>query len=212
MTGPARVRGDEGFSLVETIVALGIVGAVMTSAVIFFVGSGGVLRRQADTQAAVQLAAGAMDYASQLPGKNLLVGRTEAAVDTQKAEAIADGWRAPEVAAYLDTNRTKKEFQDPSLSTTSSLKPLPTLGEEIKIDGASTPFERWWFVGSCRQPATGGECKKLDTGTPAYNDSVEMFRIVVAVTWPSPECPNRRCEYAVTMLTEADLADPVWKQ
>ncbi|MEV8503437.1 type II secretion system protein [Actinoplanes sp. NPDC051475] len=207
MSGPARLPADDGFSLVETIVALGIVGAVMTSVVIFFVGSGGVLRRQADSQAAVQLAAGAMDYASQLPGENLMLGRTQTAVETQLATAKAAGWRASEVGVYVDDALTAPAYQDPGQSTTSSIKTLPTTAEAVKIDGDTTPYERWWFVGRCWQPKSGGACTN-----PANHDGlIAMLRIVVAIKWPSPDCPGGRCEYATAMLTEADLDDPTWK-
>jgi prepilin-type N-terminal cleavage/methylation domain-containing protein len=196
-----RRRTDEGFTLLETMVALGIVGAVMASLLAFFVDSGAVLRRQADTQVAVHLAAGAMDYVSQLPGENVLLGRTEQAVRAQ--------WRASAAQAHLHPTRTELAWHNPATATPSPIQTLPTTGQPIEINGDATPYERWWYIGRCWQPPTGGDCVVM----PAHqrDQSVAMFRIIVAITWPSPDCPDHQCQYATAMLTEHHMQDPTWQ-
>lgn len=193
---------DEGFSLLETIVALGIVGVVMASAIVFFVGSQASMRRQADSQAAVQLAAGAMDYVSQLTGKNVLLGRTETDVRSQR--------KVPGVGVYFDDeqHRTLLAFQDESDPTTSTLQTLPTTAESITVSGISIPYERWWYVGRCWQAKGGGDCAVPAVVPP---DAIAMFRVVVAITWPSPQCLADECQYVTAMLTEVDPVDPTWK-
>ena len=195
-TGPA----DEGFSLLETMVALGIVGTVMAGLAVFFLRSATVQHGQADMQVAAQLAAGSMDYVSQLPAQNLLLGRTQAAVQAE--------WQAPGVGTYLDPTRTAPAWQDPSLPASTTVQGLPTAPETIRLTSDSTPYQRWSYVGSCWQAKTGGDCVVV----PAAQRSlyVPMYRIVVAITWPSPDCAANQCQYVTSMLTETTLDDPTW--
>lgn len=196
----APVRGDEGFTLLETMIALAVVGTVMAGLALFFVNSGTALRRQSDTQTAVQLAAGAMDYVSQLPGDNVLLGRTQQAVQAQ--------WQAPGVPAYLDPARTELAWQDPATPASASVQGLPTTPERITVNGTATKFQRWWYVGLCWEPHGGGDCVVVPSQNRAQ--SVAMFRIVVAIIWPSPDCANSQCQYVGAMLAERSLDDPTW--
>ena len=187
---------DGGFTLLETMVALGIVGTVMASLSVFFVRSATVEHRQADVQVAAQLATSSMDYVSQLPAQNVLLGRTQAAVQNE-----------PGVSTYLDS-RTELAWQDPSLPASTTVQGLPTAPEAIRLTGDSTPYQRWWYVGSCWQPATGGNCVVVPTAQRSLY--AQMYRIVVAITWPSPDCAGGQCQYVASMLTEATLDDPTW--
>lgn len=196
-SGPA----DQGLTLLETVVALGIVGTVMASLAVFFIRSATVQHRQADTQFAAQLAAGSMDYVSQLPGANVLLGRTQAEVEAQ--------WQAPAASTYLDPARTELAWQDPALPESSAVQGLPTAPETIQLTGAATPYQRWWYVGHCWQTATGGDCVVVPPSQRGQR--VQMYRIVVAVTWRSPDCPGHQCQHVATMLTESTLDDPTWE-
>ncbi len=192
-------RPDDGFTLLETIVALGIVGTVMASLAVFFTRSATVQHRQADMQVAAQIAAGSMDYVSQLPGENVLLGRTQTAVQAQ--------WQAPAASTYLA--RTEPAWQDPALPASAAVQGLPTTPETIRMTDDAPPYERWWYVGSCWQPPTGGDCVVVPPGLRSQH--VRMYRVVVAITWPSSICTGGRCEYATTMLTEGTLEDPTWE-
>jgi prepilin-type N-terminal cleavage/methylation domain-containing protein len=186
---------DGGFTLLETMVALGIVGTVMASLSVFFVRSATVEHRQADMQVAAQLATSSMDYVSQLPAQKVLLGRTQTAVQTE-----------PGVSTYLSS--TELSWQDQSLPASTTVQGLPTAPETIRLTGDSTPYQRWWYVGSCWQPAAGGSCVVVAAAQQAHY--VQMYRIVVAITWPSPDCAGKQCQYAASMLTEATLDDPTW--
>jgi prepilin-type N-terminal cleavage/methylation domain-containing protein len=194
-------RDDRGFTLIEVMVALGIVGTVMASLAVFFVRSSTTQHHQADTQVAAQLAAGSMDYVSQLPGANVLLGRTQAAVQAE--------WQAPAAAVYLDPARTELAWQDPALSASSAVQGLPTTPETIQLTTDSTPYQRWWYVGSCWQAKTGGDCTVVSTGLRSLY--VPMYRVVVAITWNAPDCGTTKCQYVAAMLTETTLDDPTWQ-
>jgi prepilin-type N-terminal cleavage/methylation domain-containing protein len=195
--GPA----DEGFTLLETMVALGIVGIVMASLSMFFLRSATVQRQQADMQVAAQIAGSSMDYVSQLPGDNVLLGRMQTAVQAE--------WKAPGVSTYLDSTRTELAWQDPSLPTSSSVQGLPTTPETIRMTGNATSYQRWWYVGSCWQAKTGGDCVVVSSSL--RSQYVQMYRIVAAITWSSSDCTSNQCQYLATMLTESTLDDPTWE-
>jgi prepilin-type N-terminal cleavage/methylation domain-containing protein len=195
LTGPP----DEGFTLIETIVALGIVGTVMASLAVFFVRSATTQHHQADTQVAAQIAVSSMDYVSQLPGDNVLLGRTQAGVQAE--------WQAPAASAYLDPARTQQAWQDPSLPA-SGVQGLPTASETIRLTSDSIPYQRWWYVGSCWQARTGGDCTVIPASLRAA--AVPMYRVVVAITWNAPDCGSAGCQYVAAMLTESALDDPTW--
>jgi prepilin-type N-terminal cleavage/methylation domain-containing protein len=197
----SRRPADGGFTLVETIVALSIVGTIMASLAVFFVRSATVQHEQADTQVAVQLATSSMDYVSQLPGPNVVLGRTSSAVQSEWALASS---QAPGVGAYLA--KTAQASQDPSVPAPASVQGLPTTPETVQLTGDSTPYKRWWFVGTCWQPKTGGDCVLA-----AAAGSVQMYRVIVAITWPSPNCTAGLCQYVAAMLTESTLEDPTWQ-
>jgi prepilin-type N-terminal cleavage/methylation domain-containing protein len=193
----SRRRADEGFTLVETMVALGIVGVVMASLAMFFVRSATIQHRQADLQVAAQLAAGSMDYVSELPGDNVLLGRTQAGVQNE--------WQAPAASTYLSS--IQPAWQDPSLPVSATVQGLPTAPETIQLTSDSTPFQRWWYVGSCWQATGGGTC--LAASSVLRN--VPMYRVVVVITWNAPDCGTSKCQFVSTMLTESTLDDPTWQ-
>lgn len=206
MIRPARRRGhdpsDSGFTLLEMTVALGLIGVVMSSTIVFFVQSGKVMRKQADTQAAAQFAASAMEDAGLLTGENILLNRTEAAVDNQ--------WRAPGVKKYLDPARTELAWQDPATPTPASFDRMLSTGEEtVTTADETTKFKRWWYVGLCWQSRTGGDCTVVPEAQRVQQ--VAMFRIIVAIVWPSSDCPDNQCEYVNTMLTERTLDNPTFE-
>jgi prepilin-type N-terminal cleavage/methylation domain-containing protein len=203
---PQRRRGrdpaDSGFTLLEMTVALGLIGVVMASTIVFFVQSGTASRKQADTQVAAQYAAGAMEDAGLLTGENVLLNRTEAAVRNQ--------WRVPGVEEYLDPARTELAWQNPATPAPASFDRTLSTGEEtITAVGETTKFKRWWYVGLCWQPRGGGDCVVVPAAQRAQQ--VAMFRIIVAIVWPSSDCPSNRCHYVATMLTERTLDDPVYE-
>jgi prepilin-type N-terminal cleavage/methylation domain-containing protein len=201
MSRPRTRRADEGFTLLETMIALSIVGTVMASLGVFFVRAATVQHRQADMQVAAQLAASSMDYVSQLPTQNVLLGRTQAAVQAER--------QVPGVSTYLDPTRTELAWQDPSWPASTTVQGLPTAPETIQLTSDSTTYQRWWYVGSCWQATTGGDCVVVPAAQRSLD--VPMYRVIVAITWPSPDCSGNQCQYSATMLTETTLDDPTWQ-
>jgi len=83
-SSPSR---DDGFSLIEVVVALGLVLAVMATTAGFFVTSLKQSNGQTQAQQAAVLADQQLDYTRSVAGASLLSGRTQAAVQAVIAGA-----------------------------------------------------------------------------------------------------------------------------
>jgi type II secretory pathway pseudopilin PulG len=185
--------------LLELAIAIGVVAIVMASLTALFVDATATVRKQSDAQVATQFAVAATERVSLLSGETLLLGRTRTAVLAQ--------YRAPGVDAYLDPTRTQPAWQT-AAAPAGTVQGLPTAAETITVNGAPTKYQRHWYVGLCWQLPTGGEC----TVVPATQQAsrIPMYRIVVAVTWPSKDCAAGRCAYVAAMLAERQLDDPTF--
>lgn len=194
-------RDDDGFTLLETLVSIAVIGVVMAGLGLFVLQTEATSRRQADGQTAAQLTAAAMERVSQLAGAAVLHGRTEAAVRAQ--------WQAPApgVGAYLDPAATEPVWEDPAAPAVSVA--LPTEPQPVPVAGGPSKFSRSWYVGACWQPRFAGGCAVVPAADRAGR--VSMYRVVVAITWPSKDCPDNLCSYVTATLVGADLDDPTFQ-
>ncbi|GAA0814091.1 type IV pilus modification PilV family protein [Spirilliplanes yamanashiensis] len=194
-------RDDDGHTLLETLVSLGILATVLAALTLFYLASTAATRRQADAQAATQLAVSGMERVSLLTGAALLAGRTEQAVRQQV--------RAPGVDAYLDPAKTALVWQDPAATGgPAAALSLPTSPQPVLVGGAPTKFRQSWYVGECWRPASGGDCVVVPADQRAGR--VHLYRVVVAVTWPSRDCPGGTCAQVTAMLRAPGSADPTF--
>ena len=88
---PAARRDDTGFTLVETLVSLMIMGMVMASLAVFFSRSMTVTSRQGDRQVAAQLVTDGVDQLRKVPGcrlRNLCGNSWPPPTDTHTVDRI----------------------------------------------------------------------------------------------------------------------------
>jgi hypothetical protein len=144
-----------------------------------------------------------MERVSLLSGETLLLGRTlEAVEDQARPEKLPPG-----VGPYLDSSQTKLTGQT-AAAPAGTVQGLPTAAETVTVNGTPTKYQRHWYVGLCWQLRTGGACTNV---APALQASrVPMYRIVVAITWASKDCPTRLCSHVAAMLAERELTDPTF--
>jgi prepilin-type N-terminal cleavage/methylation domain-containing protein len=83
-----RVRADDGFTLVEALVAIGIIGVLMTALTPLLVKSVASVNYQGGRQVAIQVGGDAVDRARALKGSALLSGRGGTAATTQWITAV----------------------------------------------------------------------------------------------------------------------------
>jgi prepilin-type N-terminal cleavage/methylation domain-containing protein len=211
----AEVRGwggDGGFTLLETLVSLALMGTVMAATGTLLVGQLRTAGVQRDRQTAVHLVDDAVERVWALGRAGLLEGRSQAAVQSQWAQAPASVR-----SAYASTMLCA---WDPKLSTQPAAAcndtaavdntapgaqaPLPTA--PIGVTVAGVRYQQNWYVGECWLAFTAG-ARCLSTASTAQD--VTFMRVVVAVTWPDRSCTAGLCVYDTTTLV-SPASDPVF--
>jgi prepilin-type N-terminal cleavage/methylation domain-containing protein len=186
-------RRDDGFSLLETVVAIALISVMAAALSVVLVQAGATNRRHSDRRVAAQLAVDAIERAGQLPGEALLAGRTQSGV---MAQPLAAG-----VADYFAGGRTEQVWADGGPASGG----LPTTAQAVP----ATPFAQNWYVGACWQPVAGGACTAALTPQQRAA-AVPFLRVIVAVTWPARECAPQRCSYVTSTLIGRQRADPLY--
>jgi prepilin-type N-terminal cleavage/methylation domain-containing protein len=181
-------HNDDGFTLVEVLIALAVVGIVMGAVTTFFSKTMSATNQQRGRQVATQLADDAAEQVRALTGSSLAVGRTQG--NAEPAEIV------PGVAAYLTD---LQQWND-----AAGTPVLPVVPVTVRVNGVS--YVQHWYLGKCwRSKAADGNCTAV-TG-PGL---VEYFRVVVAVTWPDKMCTANTCSYvSATLVSNAD-SEPIF--
>ncbi len=186
----SNLPDEAGFTLVEVLVALGVITTVMAALGSVFVTSQQVSRHLSHLQAATRLAQEGMEQARGYGGATLLIGRAPCGTCVN-ASGYDGGYLANTVR------------WDAGVTNVPPTVPTPNTPETLLVNNVA--YNRYWFVGRCWQPAAGGSC----TTTTA---PVAMVRLVVSVAWTESGCPSARCVWAATALFAADPLDPVFPQ
>ena len=201
---------DRGFTLLENVLAVVLVGLVLASAAVTFVGatnSAAALQRH---QTAVRLAEQALAAVRAVPVSArpdgcypLLDGRTEAAVTAQ--------WAGKPAALVLDTtDRAVTPATCAGRAATVPLRglrtgPAQTVADPVVVGGQR--FTVQTFVGTCWLPRAGGVC--VPAAAIATTDVSVLYRVVVAVSWAADRgCPGG-CLYSVETLRSPEI-DPLF--
>lgn len=184
--------------LLETLLALTIISVVMASVSMFFLQSTAITRKQADSQAAAQIAMAALERATLLPGSAVLTGRSQ--------QDVVNQWRAPGVDTHLQ--HTQLAWEDPGVAAAAP-QALPTTVDPVLVGGGPSKFRRSWYVGLCWQPPRRGACVVVPPALQAGR--IKMYRIIVAVTWSSKDCSGGLCSHVAATLTIHDQQDPTFQ-
>lgn len=194
---PQRETGDEGFSIVEMLVALAVLSVTMLATTPFLVQSMASVNKQRAAQNAIQIANTAMEHVRGLKGSSLLSGRSVKATQDQFNAAPA------EVQPYL---AAMEVAGDPVITSATSTvgagAPISTAPQQITVDGMT--YTQNIYIGNCEVYLTGSNTECVyPKGAAAPSDPtkiLQFFRVVVLVTWTDRTCPDNGCSYTSTTL------------
>jgi prepilin-type N-terminal cleavage/methylation domain-containing protein len=186
---------DAGFSLIEVVVAMGVIGVLMTSATVFFVQSLATVDRQRNRQAAIQVAGDAVETVFALASTMLRTGRDRGRTDAQWVAPV------PGVAAHLAGSV-------PAVDTGATPGSTPRLPFTEHVMANGIRYTRHVYVGECWLAETQPGASCVSSADPG---DVPFLRVVVAVTWPDRGCPARGCSYVTATLVGADVDDAIFQ-
>jgi len=197
---PARRRArpaaaDAGFTLVELLVAIMLIGIVMTALTSFFVSTMTITSQQGGKQAAVQLADDATERVRAMRGSSILAGRDQASSSNQWSNPVAGV--APHLAGM------QLAFDPAAAFPAGATATLPTSPESNTVN--KVRYDQHWYVGRCWQSTAGGDCGATQTA-----GSVEFFRVVLAVTWTANHCAGATCAYVTATLVSSAAGEPLF--
>ena len=197
MAGVRRPSPDEGFTLVETLVSIAVIGIAMTALVTFFTSTVAVSNQQRGKLAAVQLADSATEQVHSVRGSTITAGRDKASSDAQWINPVVG------VAGFLDA--MTEVYDSTAAGGSGASAVLPTSPQPMVIGGLT--FNENWYIGRCYLPVSGGDCV-IGQGS----DTLAMLNVVVAITWSEKHCPNSACSYVVATLISDGSLEPVFTQ
>jgi prepilin-type N-terminal cleavage/methylation domain-containing protein len=194
--GRARPRSAEaGFTLVEVLVAIAIIGVISAALIVFFVSTVSATGRQAAEQVAVQLATDGAEKVRSVKGSALASGRDQISTDTQWATPVAGV--GPYLAGMAKTWDSDAVYPDGATAA------VPTTPRLITLNNVK--YYQSFYVGRCWLPAVGGDC-----AAAAAAGAIGYFRAVIAITWDDRRCSGGTCSYLVATLVTASSTDPVF--
>ncbi|UQX89545.1 putative Ig domain-containing protein [Jatrophihabitans telluris] len=187
--------GDDGFVLLETIVAISIITIVMTALAAFFVTTISTTSQERVRQQATQIADTATETIRGMHASDTYLGHTLAMTGSQFAAGALISQVSPWLADMTAATDTSTSLATPNLSTTGTTTVLNN------VTYTTNTYLGWCFV-----PATGStDCVKTSSAT----SDLRYLRAVVAVTWPDRHCPASTCAYVTSTLLSAAL-DPTF--
>jgi prepilin-type N-terminal cleavage/methylation domain-containing protein len=199
--------GDDGFSLIEVIVALGLLVLVMLTTAGFFVNSLKTSSGQAQQQEAAELANQQLEYTRSVPAKALLYGRTLANVitaTTAPAPGITDLSQDVITSGSGGAPYNYDGWDGTSSGQASQVVPL---SQTQTVSGAvytiKTFIDRCYVNFGANQQCVRIPVNNSDGSAPSW-----LYRISVNVSWQL--AGGRTCATASTacQFVASTLRDP----
>jgi prepilin-type N-terminal cleavage/methylation domain-containing protein len=176
--------GQDGFTLIEVLVALMILASVCGLVATFMVGAVRTTSEQSHKQNATALATEALEAVQATPVDGLLTGRTQASVQGLHGNT----WFAPLVvqdvisAGNFDASATAASVANIPVTTTQSLQRMT--------------YTVHTSINRCFLSRTTRSCTRV-----AASDGISVVRATVQVVWGKASCGSQ-CRYAASALLD----------
>ncbi len=198
-----RRLGDEGFVLLETLVAISLISVVMAGFTTFFINSVASTSAQRAAQTATEVANSAVENVRGLPASDLTKDRDLVVVQAQFTAARSN----TAIASWLPATSMAEAF-DPAAAGTGkgAAAAVPTIGFTVpKINGVDYTVNE--YLGACEVLTLNAGCLLHDPASKVVG--TQYLRLVVAVTWSGARCTQSVCTYLTSTLISA-AADPLF--
>ncbi|MBO9567614.1 MAG: cadherin-like domain-containing protein [Cellulomonas iranensis] len=204
---------DEGFSLVEVVAALAVVGIVAAAALYFFVNGTRSVTHQSRSQSAVTVATEAMEDAFAVSAKPVTKGGTTFSgllLDRPQA-AVTAAWSSAQAAGLDGLDQTYPAWD---ANPTAGKAPAVPIERTTRLGGVE--YTSTILIGTCYRPtgAASQDCTRVGAGsTPPATppaSTVRLLRVMVLVEWPDTagSCGGT-CSYQTQSLVDPN-EDIVW--
>jgi type II secretory pathway pseudopilin PulG len=198
-------RGEDGFILLESIVAISLITVIMAALATFTMNAVSITGEQRARQAATQLATTTMATLRSIPVTEIVAGRGSTAVSDQ----ITAGMKNRALEPYLTSMTPDLHDEDPRVVPTAGAAATVSTSPSAPVVLNNNTYTISTYMGECT----------VTTGSPAClasGSGITYVRAVVAVTWPDTNCPTTitgssvaTCTYVTsTLLNRND--DPVF--
>ncbi|MDQ0427070.1 Ig-like domain-containing protein [Cellulomonas iranensis] len=204
---------DDGFTLVEVIAALAIVGIVASTALYFFVNGTRSITHQSRTQSAVTVANESMEDAFAVSAKPVTKGphQFSGLLRDRPQAAVEQAWAAAQAAGLDGLDQTYPAWDPQPATGAAPAVPITRTTVLDKVEYTSTIL-----IGTCYRPTGGAsqDCTRTGAGatppavTPA--NTVRLLRVMALVQWPdlTGSCGGT-CTYQTQSLVDPN-EDIVW--
>jgi prepilin-type N-terminal cleavage/methylation domain-containing protein len=203
-----RMRSREkGFTVIEVIVAVVLIGLVATSAVTFFVSGVSTVSDLQRKQTAVSLANSAIDKARSVSPSAVTTTGISGLVRGRDESSVVSSWDAATAAHPEDTSDMEMDW-DSEASGQVADQWVP-ISDTARVD--SQDYAITTLIGKCYRPkgatTTSAECIKTiaDSDSASY---VKMFRVRVVVTWSESASAEPQTYRMATLIDPS--VDAVW--
>ncbi len=197
---------DDGFTMIEMIMAMLIISIVMAAFATFFVTTVSATARQSSAQVATQLADDAIERARALPGQAITANRDKTSSDAQWGSPVSG------VATYLTD--MQEAYSVSAGAGAGASATLPTTNRQVTVNGIV--YNQNWYIGICWQPTGGGACAAAPgnttgaCGTAPSPGAACYYRVIVAITWNDKRCAASTCSYVSATLISAASSEPLF--
>jgi prepilin-type N-terminal cleavage/methylation domain-containing protein len=204
----ARQRDDSGFTLIEVLTAIVLLGIVTTAALAFSIQAVEATAAQERRSVASAVATNAMEDVnsnisvidSATGVSYLMAGRTQTAINSL--------WGT--YSAWPGVSNTYPGW-DPSANNAS----VPRVPVQSVVERNGTDYTVTTLIGWCYKPLTGGDCTRIPAVTtpPVVAPSGwanRLIRVTTIVEWSAgSSCEVTACSYQVITLVDA-TSDLEW--
>ncbi|MDT5037011.1 MAG: hypothetical protein QOE03_2196, partial [Micromonosporaceae bacterium] len=190
---------DAGFTLIEVLVSLVLIGIALTAFTTFFITMISATNGQSTRQAAVQLADGSMEQVRALKGSAVTAGRDQQSSQAQWAAPLA----VATVSRYLAGMTVA--WDSTAANGAGATATLPTVPTTVTVNGVT--FSRSWSIGNCWRPPGDDNEACLSSSIPG---STAYFRVIGAVSWTDGSCPTSACSYVTSTLVSSAASEPLF--